>query len=51
MMDAIRDQLPERLLTHPKVYNQLPSRSSEADMLNQIVFGQTAKEWRKKKFR
>jgi len=48
MMDAIRDQLPERLLTHPETYNQLPSRSSEADMLNQIVFGQTAKEWRKK---
>ena len=46
LVASILSQMDERLLTHPQPYkNRLPI-ASEVDMINKIVFGYTAKEWR-----
>ena len=39
-------QIDERLLTHPQPYKKRLPFAAEADMINKIVFGNTAKEWR-----
>lgn len=46
LVAAVFSQIDERLLTHPQPYkNRIPFQV-EADMLNTIVFGTTAKQWR-----
>ena len=46
LVTSIISQTDERLLTHPQPYNKGLPLASESDMLNKIVFGNTAKEWR-----
>ena len=46
LVSAILSQTDERLLTHPQPYKSRLPLASESDMLNKIVFGNTAKEWR-----
>jgi len=46
LVAAIFSQMDERLLTHPQPYKSRLPIASEADMLNQLVFGCTAKDWR-----
>jgi len=46
LVSAILAQTDERLLTHPQPYKGRLPLASESDMLNKIVFGSTAKEWR-----
>ena len=46
LVSAILSQTDERLLTHPQPYKGRLPIASESDLLNQIVFGNTAKEWR-----
>lgn len=46
LVSAILSQTDERLLTHPQPYKRRLPIASESDMLNKIVFGNTAKEWR-----
>jgi len=46
LVSAILSQTDERLLTHPQPYKSRLPIASESDMLNKIVFGNTAKEWR-----
>ena len=46
LMAAIFSQVDERLLTHPQPYKSRLPFASEVDMINKIVFGNTAKEWR-----
>ena len=46
LVSAILSQTDERLLTHPQPYKSRLPIASESDLLNQIVFGNTAKEWR-----
>ena len=46
LVSAILSQTDERLLTHPQPYKKRLPFASEGDMLNKIVFGNTAKEWR-----
>lgn len=48
LASAILTQMDERLLSHPQPYKSRLPFASEADMLNQIVFGMTAQEWREK---
>lgn len=46
LVNSLLSKVDERLLTHPQPYkNRLPF-AAEADMINQIVFGQSAKQWR-----
>lgn len=46
LVHSLLSKIDERLLTHPQPYkNRLPF-AAEADMINQIVFGQSAKQWR-----
>ena len=45
LVAAILSQTDERLLTHPQPYKKRLPFASESDMLNKIVFGNTAKEW------
>jgi hypothetical protein len=45
LVTAILAQTDERLLTHPQPYKGRLPLASESDMLNKIVFGNTAKEW------
>lgn len=40
------NQVDENLLTHPQPYKSRLPFASEIDMINKIVFGNTAKEWR-----
>jgi len=47
LVAAVLSQTDERLLTHPQPYKGRLPFASESDMLNKIVFGKTAKEWRK----
>lgn len=47
LLSALISQTDERLLTNPQPYKSRLVFAAEADMLNQIVFGCTAKEWRK----
>ncbi|MFK7933415.1 MAG: KilA-N domain-containing protein, partial [Saprospiraceae bacterium] len=46
LVASILTQVDERLLTHPQPYKSRLPFAAEIDMLNEIVFGQTAKEWR-----
>lgn len=46
LVSALLSQTDERLLTHPQPYKGRLPIASESDLLNQIVFGNTAKEWR-----
>jgi len=46
MAREILSSMDERLLTHPQPYKSRLPFASEADLLNTIVFGKTAKEWR-----
>lgn len=46
LVAAVLAQTDERLLTHPHPYKSRLPFASESDMLNKIVFGNTAKEWR-----
>ncbi len=46
MVSALLSQTDERLLTHPQPYKGRLPLASESDMLNEIVFGSTAKDWR-----
>ena len=46
LITSLLSNMDERLLTHPQPYkNRLPF-AAEADMLNKIVFGESAKQWR-----
>jgi len=46
LVTSILSQMDERLLTHPQPYKGRLPFSKEADMLNIIVFGESAKQWR-----
>ncbi len=46
LVTSILSQVDERLLTHPQPYKKRLPFAAEADMINQVVFGQTAKQWR-----
>ena len=46
MAQEVLNKMDERLLTHPQPYKSRLPFASEADLLNKIVFGKTAKEWR-----
>lgn len=46
LVSALLSQTDERLLTHPQPYKKRLPLASESDMLNKIVFGNTAREWR-----
>jgi len=46
LVSALLSQTDERLLTHPQPYKGRLPIASESDLLNKIVFGNTAKEWR-----
>ena len=46
LVSAVLSQMDERLLTHPQPYKSRLPLASESDMLNEIVFGMTAREWR-----
>jgi len=48
LVTSLISQIDERLLTHPQPYKGRLPFAAEADMINEIVFGQTAKEWRRK---
>jgi len=46
LVAAIFSQMDERLLTHPQPYKSRLPIASEADKINRIVFGCSAKDWR-----
>lgn len=46
LVSAIFSQMDERLLSQPQPYKSRTPFQAEADMLNEIVFGTTAKQWR-----
>ncbi len=46
LVSALFSQVDERLLAQPQPYKGRLPLASEADMLNQIVFGTTAKQWK-----
>lgn len=46
LASSVISQIDERLLTHPQPYKSRLPFAAEADMLNEIVFGQKAQEWR-----
>lgn len=46
LVASILTQIDERLLTHPQPYKSRLPFAAEIDMINKIVFGLTAKEWR-----
>ena len=46
LVSALLSQTDERLLTHPQPYKGRLPLASESDMLNKIIFGNTAKQWR-----
>ena len=48
LVTALVEQMDERLLTHPQPYKSRLPIASESDMINKIIFGNTAKEWRLK---
>jgi len=47
LMASILTQIDERNLTHPQPYKSRLHFASEVDMINEIVFGLTAQEWRR----
>ena len=46
LVSSLFSQIDERLLTHPQPYKSRLPLAAEADMLNEIIFKTTAKEWR-----
>lgn len=46
LVASILSQMDERLLTHPQPYKGRLPFAAEVDMINKIVFGLTAQEWR-----
>lgn len=48
MISSVLSGIDERLLTHPQPYKSRLPFAAEADMINEIVFGQTAKAWQLK---
>ena len=46
LVTSLLSKVDERLLTHPQPYKSRLPFAAEADMINQIVFGLTAKQWR-----
>ena len=46
LVTSLLSKVDERLLTHPQPYKKRLPFAAEADMINQIVFGFTAKQWR-----
>lgn len=46
LVSSILSRTDERLLTHPQPYKKRLPFAAEADMINEIVFGETAKQWR-----
>jgi len=46
LVNSLLSKVDERLLTHPQPYKKRLPFAAEADMINQIVFGQSAKQWR-----
>ena len=46
LISALFSQIDERLLMPPQPYKSRSPFQAEADMLNEIVFGTTAKQWR-----
>lgn len=46
LVTSLLSQVDERLLTHPQPYKKRLPFAAEADMINKIVFGNTAREWR-----
>lgn len=47
LVSSVLSGVDERLLTHPQPYKKRLPFAAEADMINKIVFGHTASEWRK----
>ena len=46
LVTSLLSKIDERLLTHPQPYKKRLPFAAEADMINEIVFGFTAKQWR-----
>ena len=46
LVNSLLSKVDERLLTHPQPYKKRLPFAAEADMINQIVFGESAKQWR-----
>jgi len=46
LVNSLLSKVDERLLTHPQPYKKRLPFAAEADMINQIVFGLSAKQWR-----
>jgi len=46
LVTSILSQMDERLLTHPQPYKGRLPFAAESDMINKIVFGQSAKQWK-----
>ena len=46
LVNSLLSKVDERLLTHPQPYKKRLPFAAEADMINKIVFGFTAKQWR-----
>lgn len=46
LVTSLLSKVDERLLTHPQPYKKRLPFAAEADMINQIIFGFTAKQWR-----
>lgn len=46
LVTSLLSNMDERLLTHPQPYKKRLPIAAEADMINEIIFGQTAKQWR-----
>jgi len=48
LVASILSRMDERLLTHPQPYKSRLPFAAEVDMINKIVFGCTAQDWRAK---
>lgn len=46
LISSLLSKMDERLLTHPQPYKKRLPFAAEADMINEIIFGTTAKQWR-----
>ncbi len=46
LITSLLSKVDERLLTHPQPYKKRLPFAAEADMINEIVFGFTARQWR-----
>lgn len=46
LVTSLLSKIDERLLTHPQPYKKRLPFAAEADMINEIIFGFTARQWR-----